>query len=281
MKSIFSAVALIALMCILFAAPPAQAATKNVNCDEGQTIGHALETAKGNADRLEIFVTGTCNEQYINLRRDHVWITGQDGALINGTVRVFGANDIRFFDMAISGSGNGLSVTGNSNVSAWSLVLVGNGGTSLIVRRGSAVMLADSQIIGTCADIYDESCNDGVYVDAATLELRHTTISNSLHGIVAVAGARVILNDRRGDNSKVFENSIAGIQVDLKSLVDLRGSSHIHDNRTGAMHILAGSHARIATPEVTVEGWIQCDDPLWSNLSNPHYLLVDTNCWWW
>jgi hypothetical protein len=183
--------------------------------------------------------------------------------------------------MAISGSGNGLSVTGNSNVSAWNLVLAGNGGTSLIVRRGSAVMLADSQIIGTCADIYDESCNDGVYVDAATLELRHTTVSNALHGIVAVAGARVILDDRRGDNSKLFENSFAGIQVDFKSLVDLRGTSHIHDNRTGAMHILAGSHARIATPEVTVEGWIQCDDPLWSNLSNPHFLSVDTNCWWW
>lgn len=280
MKSIFYTVRLIALMCILFAAAPAQAATKNVNCDEGQTIGHVLETAKGNADRLEIFVTGTCNEQYINLRRDHVWITGQDGALINGTVRVFGANDIRFYDIAISGSGDGLSVTGNSNVSGWNLVLAGNGGVSLIVRRGSAVMLADSQIIGTCADIYDESCNDGVNVDAATLELRHTTVSHALHGIVAFAGARVILDDRRGDNSKVFENSIAGIQVDLKSLVDLRGSSHIHDNRTGAMHILAGSHARIATPEVTVEGWIQCDDPLWSNLSNPHYLSVETNCWW-
>lgn len=281
MKNIYSPVALIALMCILFAAPPAQAATKNVNCDKGQTIGHALETAKGNADRLEIFVTGTCNEQYISLRRDHVWITGQDGALINGTVRVFGSNDIRFYDMAISGSGDGLNVTGNSNVSAWNLVLAGNEGTSLNVRRGSAVMLADSQIIGTCADIYDQSCNDGVYVDAATLELRHTTISNALHGIVAVAGARVILDDRQGDNSKLFENSIAGIQVDLKSLVDLRGTSHIHDNRTGAMHILAGSHARIATPEVAVEGWIQCDDPLWSNLSNPHYLWVDTNCWWW
>jgi len=53
MKSVFYTVTLIALMCILFAAPPAQAATKNVNCDEGQTIGHALETAKGNADRCK------------------------------------------------------------------------------------------------------------------------------------------------------------------------------------------------------------------------------------
>ena len=280
MKSIFSAAVLIALMCVLFAAPPAQAATKNVNCDEGQTIAHTLEAAKGNADRLEIFVTGTCNEQYINLRRDHVWITGQDGALINGTVRVFASIDIRFYDITISGSGNGLSVTGNSNASGWNLVLAGNEDIGLIVRRGSAVMLADSQVIGTCADIYDESCDDGIYVDAATLELRHTTVSNALHGIVAVAGSRVILDDRRGDNSKLFENSFAGIQVDLKSLVDLRGTSHIHDNRTGAIHILAGSHARIAAPEVTVDGWIQCDDPIWSNLSNPHYLSVDTNCWW-
>ena len=280
MKSIFSAAVLIALICILFAALPVQAATKNVNCDKGQTIGHAIETAKGNADRLEIFVTGTCNEEFINLRRDHVWITGQDGALINGTVRVFASIDIRFYDITISGSGNGLSVTGNSNASGWNLVLASNEDIGLIVRRGSAVMLADSQVIGTCADIYDESCDDGIYVDAATLELRHTTVSNALHGIVAVAGARVILDDRRGDNSKLFENSFAGIQVDLKSLVDLRGSSHIHDNRTGAIHILAGSHARIATPEVAVDGWIQCDDPLWSNLSNPHYLSVDTNCWW-
>lgn len=279
MKSIFSGVVLIALMSILFAAPPAQAATKKVNCDKGQTIGDVLETATGTADRLEIYVSGVCNERPI-IRRDHVWITGLDGAVINGTVRVFNAHDIRLFDITITGPGDGL-VTGQGDVSGFNLTLAYNEGAGLNLRRNSTGWLRDSHIIGSCENTEDVNCGDGAMVDASTLDLRHSLISNARHGIVAVAGSRVILDDRQGDNSKVFENSIAGIQVDLKSLVDLRGSSHIHDNRTGAMHILAGSHARIATPEVTVEGWIQCDDPLWSNLSNQHYLSVDTNCWWW
>ena len=278
MKSIFSGAVLIALMSIIFAAPPAQAATKNVNCDKGQTIGGVLETAKGSAGLLEIYVSGVCNERPI-IRRDHVWIYGVDGAVINGSVRVFNANDIRFFDITITGPGDGL-VAAQGDVSGFNLTLADNEGAGLYLRRNSTGWLRDSHIIGSCENTDDVSCSDGAVVDASTLDLRHSLISNALHGIVAVAGSRVILDDRLGDNSKVFENSIAGIQVDLKSLVDLRGSSHIHDNRTGAIHILAGSHARIAAPEVTVEGWIQCDDVFWSNLSNPHYLWVDTNCWW-
>jgi hypothetical protein len=242
MKSIYGKMLLTALVSITFIALPAHAVTKRINCDEGDTIGQALATAKGNADRLEVIVSGTCNEQYVDVRRDHVWFTGEDGALINGSVRVFGAMDIRFYDMTISGAGNGLSVTGNSSVSGWNLVLAGNEGTGLVVRRSSAVMLADSQIIGTCIDIYDESCDDGAHVEAATLELRHTTISNSLNGIVAEAGARIILSDRRGDNSKVFNSSVVGIHVDFKSLVDLRGTTHLHDNRNHAMSNPGGGH---------------------------------------
>lgn len=279
MKSIFSGMVLIAVMSITFSAPSANAATKNVDCDKGETIGHVLETAKGTADLLEINVSGVCNERLI-IRRDHVWITGLDGAIINGTVGVFNAHNIRFFDITITGPGDGL-VAGQGDVSGFNLTLAYNEGAGLNLRRNSTGFFRDSHIIGSCENTEDVNCGDGAMVDASTLDLRHSLISNARHGIVAVAGSRVILDDRLGDNSKVFENSIAGIQVDLKSLVDLRGTSHIHDNRTGAMHILAGSHARIASPDVTVEGYIQCDDPLWSNLVNPHYLPVDSSCWWW
>ncbi len=278
MKCIFAKVLLTALVSIPFAALPAHAATKYVNCDEGDTIGHALETAKGSADQLDIIVTGTCEEEPITIRRDRVWITGENGAVINGTVRVFGASGIRLTGITITGPGEGLVVAGNGQASGSNLTLIDNEGDNLNVRRNAVVRLVASQIIGDCVDIYDEECSDGAVVDASTLELWNTLVSNARYGIVAEAGARVILDDRRGDNSKVFDNSVVGIQVAFKSLVDLRGTSHIHGNRYHGIYALQGSGIRIASPGVNVDDHIGCED--FSFLTNRGGGTINgVSCW--
>lgn len=279
MKSIYGKMLLTALVSITFAWLPAYAVTKNVHCDEGQTIGDALETAKGSGDVLEIFVTGRCNER-ITVGRDRVIIQGDGTAVINGGFRVFSKNSVLLSNLTITGPFPGLVTTGSSSVNVWNVVFDRNDSfANLVIRRNAAVWLRDSQIIGNCESIHDEDCADGAVVDASTLVLSRSSISNARYGIMADAGARVILDDRQGDNSKVFNNSVVGIQVTFKSLVDLRGTTHLHDNKYHAVYALRGSGVRIESPSVTVDGFVFCEDPLWTFLANRDHAPVVTNCW--
>lgn len=267
MNSIFGRMLLAALVSITFVALPAHAVTKNVNCDAGQTISDALEKAKGTADRLEIFVTGECNEDTITIRRDQVWIYGDGDAAIIGRVRVFSANNIRFFDITITGPGSGLIASGGAVVSGRNLTLAFNEGDNLIARRGSAIWLVDSRIIGDCESIFDENCNDGAVIEASTLFAWRTTISNARYGITADTGSRIVL-DSRGGNTEVFDNSVVGVQIALNSVVDVRGDARVHSNRYHAIYALLGSGVRISSPGVHIEGNIGCQDWI-SYLSNP------------
>lgn len=280
MKSIYGKLVLTALMSITVAWLPAHAVTKNVDCDKGQTISDALETAKGSADRLEILVTGQCDER-ITIGRDNVSIQGDGTTVINGGFRVFSKNSVLLWNLTITGPFPGLITSGSSSVNIWDVVFDRNeSDANLVMRRNAAVWLRDSQIIGDCESTYDEWCADGADVDASTLVMSRSSISNARVGISAEAGARVLLQDRLGDNSKVFNNSAAGIRVAFKSLVDLRGTTHLHDNPHVAIHALQGSGVRIMSPGVTVDGFITCEDPLWTFLANPESVPVNTNCWW-
>jgi pectin methylesterase-like acyl-CoA thioesterase len=69
----------------------AGAMTRSVNCDQGQTIQAAVDTATTRADRLEIFVTGSCDED-VMIRREAVAIDGGGAARIIGRVTVFADN---------------------------------------------------------------------------------------------------------------------------------------------------------------------------------------------
>ena len=271
---------LTALVSITFVAFPAHAATKNVHCDEGQTISDALETAKGSGDVLEIFVSGQCNER-ITIGRDRVTIEGDGTAVINGGFRVFSKNNVTLTNLTITGPFPGLVTTGGASVSVRDVVFDGNDSfANMVLRRNASVWLRNSQIIGDCESIYDEECADGAVVEDSSLVLRRSSISNARYGITTDGGARVILDDLQGDNSKVFNNSVVGIQVAFMSLVDLRGTTHLHDNRYHAVYALQGSGVRIESPSVTIEGFVACEDPLWTFLANRNYAPVDTNCWW-
>ena len=65
----------IAALALGLAALPVSAMTRTVNCDKGQTIQAAIEKSESRAERLEIFVSGTCNENVV-IRRSEVTIDG-------------------------------------------------------------------------------------------------------------------------------------------------------------------------------------------------------------
>lgn len=266
MKSLCTKLLFATLIGVLYFAASASAATKRVNCDHNQTISNALETATGSADLLEITVSGQCNET-VTIRRDRVWITGDPFTQINGTVRVFSSNNVRFFDLTISGPGEGMVVSG-SQVSTNGVHLVNNDGTGLAVRRHSHIWFRNGMIIGNCENIEDADCDDGVSVENASLELLNTSISNSRYGIIADVGAHVVLVTNEDGITEIKNNSVAGVQVALNSLVDLIGDTNFYGNRHHSLYALQGSAVRISSPNVDVAGNIGCQD--WQSfLTNP------------
>jgi hypothetical protein len=259
MKAMFSKLLLAVLVGFLLVATPANAGTKHVDCDAGDSLAKAIEAAKGSAGILEISVSGFCDETFA-IRRDWVWITGDPHATINGTVRVFSSSGVRFFNMNITGPGDGL-VLGGSEVFAIGLNLVFNDGNGLSMRRGSHAVLRDGVIVGTCQGPDDESCGNGVSLQSATLDLVDVSIFGARYGVDADVQSRLIIDTRGpGGLSEIAHNLAPGIQVALHSVVDLRGNTHIHDNQWHGVFAVQDSAIRILDDSVEVDGNIGCAD---------------------
>jgi len=249
---------------------PASAATRHVDCDAGGTISAALETGKGSANVLEIFVNGTCNE-VITIVRDHVTIAGDPYATINGTVRVFTANRVTLENLAITGPGDGVIISGTGQVRLRWVYIAGNDGYGLNIRRDGAAWVRDSMIVGDCIGIEDVDCEDGAFVDHATLELARTTISNSRYGIMADAATLILFN------AEIADNSVIGVQVALHSTVDIRSNTRFHGNGVHSLYALQDSAIRIKSDRAEIGGHIGCEDGE-SSLAVPLGFPVWTDC---
>lgn len=106
---------------------PCLAMTRSVNCDKGETIQAAIETATTRADRLEILASGTCHEDIV-IRRAAVTIDGGGAATIVGRVSVF-ADNVWLYNLTITITRPGRGVNlGSANARLWSVAPTGNGG---------------------------------------------------------------------------------------------------------------------------------------------------------
>jgi hypothetical protein len=245
-------------------AQPAMSATRHVDCDRGHTIGKALESATGSADRLEIFVSGTCIET-VTIRRDDVTISGEADAKIEGTVRVFSSSTVWFDNITISGPGDGLLVSGNADVRLSLVQVRDNEGHGLSLRRQATALVLDSTIFN--------NGGHGVFVEDSSLQAnRSQIVGNSSYGIFADLGSHIYLT-----NAEVANNGAPGAQVMLHSVIDLRSGTYFHDNLYHDLYAVEDSAIRISSEDVHVEGNIGCEDSE-SSLSNRGGLAILTDC---
>jgi len=252
-------------VCLLFAAAPVNAQTKHVNCDNGESISDALNSAIGRAGQMDIYVSGDCTENVI-IRRSLVWIYGEPTAVIRGQVSVFSANGIRLNDLEITGPGRGLVVTGGADVIANNVTLSHNQEANLLLQRSGTVFFQNGAIIGDCEDTSDEDCADGVVMSASMLQVNNSTISNSRYGIIADNNSTMRLGF--SGTTRINDNSVVGVQAALHSNVELIGDIGFYGNQYHSLYLLEGSAARISSPQVHVDGNIGCQDPQ-SFLANP------------
>lgn len=131
-------------VCPAFAAggPASNTTLVNVDCAKGQTITDALAR---NGANLEIVLSGTCNE-VARVTRDNVIIRGNAGAVLNGTIDVFGASNVTVQNLTIR-----------------------NGADSCIFIRHNAGVIVRNAIIEDCAV-------RGILLEASAATVIDTTI---------------------------------------------------------------------------------------------------------
>ena len=222
---------------------PCMAMTRSVDCDEGQTIQAAIETATTRADRLEIFVTGTCNEDLI-VRRAAITIDGGGAATVVGRVSIF-ADNVWLYNLTITGPGRGVSI-GSGNARLWSVALVGNGGEGLRAASNSSVWIRDSQVT--------DNDGPGIVVEDSQVRVQDTSVSNNgSHGIALafnsqadVSGCNISENGDAGilltagsqaniDNNVINGNAGHGINGYLHTTVVLHGNEIAYNASAGVV----------------------------------------------
>ena len=267
---------------LLFAAAPAHAGHRIVNCDDGDSLQRAIDKGAGSARSIEIELLGNCYED-VQIDRDRVAIVGNGATTIVGTVRVFGRN-VSFEDLTITGPGHGLFVV-NGRAALTNVRVSGNDGSGIMVFQNGAIALLDCRV--------DNNGNSGIRLNDSTTRIRNThvehnggdgifLINNAVlrfsggginyheygHGIRATQGSTIDLADLHVgwgnpvgislnlgssggmDNSYANANAAIGILLEHNSTLDVSGSEIDWNGLYGAY---VQSHSTLILDGATVE----------------------------
>ncbi len=218
-------------MGLIVAAPTLFARGGTVNCDKGDSLQKAIESAAGSAAPLNINLLGTCHENF-DFSRDRVNIVGDGDTTIVGSIRMFASDDVNFADLKITGPGWGFSVF-NGRVRFTRVNVFANDGAGVYGRHGATLIFRDSQII----DNHGES---GVFLENSELILINSQVSlNWSYGILASRNSTVSLR-----NTEVHANQAGGIHAKMSSTVEALGS-HIWENGNVGIFMRTGSSGEI------------------------------------
>lgn len=203
---------------------PASAKERFVDCDEGQSIQEQLDKApSATIERLEIYVSGTCEERVI-IRRDAVTIDGD--AIIIGDIRVFQASDVWLYDLTVTGPYGGVTVAGSNSLRLTGVSLVGNDENGLSVRsRGLAWLRFGTTI--------SENGGSGIYVEDGSVRIDDASITNNQgNGIETMIG-----NVIASRSALIGGNMGHGIDGNFHSSVLLRGWANVSGNGASGVRL--------------------------------------------
>jgi hypothetical protein len=228
------------------AVPEVSAMTRYVNCDAGQTIQDAIEKSESRAERLEIFVKGTCRGD-ITIRRPDVTIDGNNETTIAGSINVF-ASTTWLNNLTVTAPGRGVVVSDNS-ARLLGVTLSGNEGVGLYIRRGGFAWFRGGVVSGNSAA--------GIYLENGSLDADNLIVAdNADDGILADSQSNVVLRS----NTRIERNGAAGLSIILDSLADLRDNAFVSGNTGLGVFISEDSAVRITSGDVRVDGEILCGD---------------------
>lgn len=230
MKSLKCYLALLATG-LLLASANTFGGVRVVNCDKGNSLQKALESAAGSAAALQIQLLGTCYENF-DFSRDRVTITGDGNTTIVGGLRLFGSDQVNFADLNITGPGWGISVF-NGRVRFTRVNVVANEDAGVYARHGATLMFRESQIINNQGEA-------GVFLEHSQLILINSQVNGNWgNGVIASQNSSVSLR-----NTTVHANGGSGIHVKMGSAIEALGS-HIWGNGAVGIYMRTGSSGEL------------------------------------
>lgn len=196
----------------------AEAKSVAVDCNDGKTIGKALEM---NAGILEIVVSGDCAENVL-IERDDVSIVAQAGSTLTATddtvaaIVVQGAQNVSVTGLSISGGRHGVEVRRGAAVTLTAVTVNDN------VRHG--VLVIDHSSVNIAGGTFSGNGGDGLGVWAAS--------SATMGGSIVADG-----------------NTRAGILVSGSSVAAIPpGSISLQNNGYGGLYLQLSANVQLSVP---------------------------------
>jgi len=256
----------IALIAGLAFAANANAVTRTVDCDKGQTIQSAIGKGQGSAEQLVINVSGLC-EGDVLIRRDDVTINGNNSATISGTISLQAVNRITIERITVTGPGYAIAASGSNNVALNYVIATGNQGwVAIFAVSNSSLNINNSNI--------SSNVQGGIFagLSSSLVTGGNTVINNNPGmGVHVTIGSSAFIED-----GTTIQGNEFGIFVDKHSIVDLENADVSNNTNIGIV-ISRDSAATLRTGN-TVAGnansGVSCNDTE-SSYSNDGVQVAD------
>lgn len=227
----------LAAAALLFTFGQAFAGQRVVNCNDGDSLQEAIDAGEGSAKDVDIFVTGVCvGDLFVN--KDRISIRGDGSTVIDGQMRVRGADNLGLRDLTITGSGDGI-VASVARIFMNNVHLVGNDGNGLALRHGGSIFMRNGSVMHNHGGI-------GLLIENGHGDLSNVEVSNNdVDGIVVNVNGNLTMV---GGSVNLHEQG-TGITVNLSGSVELEGVS-VNYNMVG-ISVAHGSAAAINDSTIT------------------------------
>lgn len=217
------------------------AGERTVNCDKDDSLQKAIDTAGGSAAGVVINVTGYCTGDVL-ITKDGVSINGDGNTVIDGRVSVRGADNLVIQDLAITGSGFGISAS-FARIRLINVNLIGNDNYGIALRHGGYIFMRGGSVAQNQGDI-------GLLIENGLVNLSDVEVfENAVDGIVINKNGSLTMSGG-GVN---FHGNGTGITVNLSSALELEGV-HVGFNQFAGVSLKTGSVAAINDSALNANG---------------------------
>ena len=164
-----------------------------VNCP-GDSIQAVLNLAPPAIKGGTMTINGTCTEDVL-VTLDNATFAGGAAAVIRGTITIDGARRVVLQNLSVTGSGNGVVVTGNGTATVRDSIIGRNNDNGIVVKDGAQADILNNQIVQNGQNASDPGQGPGISVyDGGNARVVGNSINDNLsYGVEVFEGGLVRL----------------------------------------------------------------------------------------
>jgi len=191
-----------------------------VNCP-GDSIQAVLNLAPPAIKGGTMTINGTCTEDVL-VTLDNATFAGGAAAVIRGTITIDGARRVVLQNLSVTGSGNGVVVTGNGTATVRDSIIGRNNDNGIVVTDGAQADILNNQIVQNGQNASDPDQGEGISVyDGGNAQVVGNSINDNLSfGVDVYNGAVVRLESNtimRNGRLALFESGVGVYRARIRA----------------------------------------------------------------